>query len=316
MMQWYEETYTWLRMELLGKGVFGRVYKVQDLKTGNIYAGKFSGAQSMPEKGETTKSAKKILKELTKAKKMLENEIKIYKRLDHPNIVKYINSFNTDSCYEEKEIVLKPYDYGECRVLILEYYPNGTLQDMIDIRGKLLEKEAVYIVYQLAQVLSYIGSYSINLVHRDIKPANVMLGSDMEIKLGDFGMTEEPSSGGPICGTISYVAPEIIIFHRYWKASDLWALGVILYILLSGKYPFGEDQNIVNRIERKEYDQTYMSNFSENAQDLLKKIFVRDEERIQIDDLLEHPLFTSEPMIKKLHHKSRALTPSEEEFEY
>jgi serine/threonine protein kinase len=101
------EKHIWLRMGLLGKGAWGRVYQVQDVKTGNIYAGKFSAAFSVPAKGAVSHKAEKILEELVKANEMMSKEIEIHRQLDHPNIVGYVDSFSTNSCYEEKEIVVE-----------------------------------------------------------------------------------------------------------------------------------------------------------------------------------------------------------------
>ena len=81
-----------------------------------------------------------------------------------------------------------------------------------------------------------------------------------EIKLGDFGLADKPSEEGKVVGTVRYLPPEIIRFQRYWVAVDVWALGVILYRLISGKFPFdGTNQKeILNKIKHIDYDQKYM----------------------------------------------------------
>uniref|UniRef100_A0A8C5EDX2 Doublecortin-like kinase 3 n=1 Tax=Gouania willdenowi TaxID=441366 RepID=A0A8C5EDX2_GOUWI len=148
---------------------------------------------------------------------MMQNELSLLGSLSHPRIVRLLAHHHTHT-----------HSY-----LVMELVRGGDLFEAISERGKFSEAAAGMMVSDVSEALDYIHCRSI--VHRDLKPENLLVG----IQLGDFGLAmvvSEPVF--TICGTPTYVAPEILCEIGYGIAVDVWALGVILYILLCGFPPF------------------------------------------------------------------------------
>lgn len=128
----------------------------------------------------------------------------------------------------------------------MEYCPHGELFDLIAAKaekdGVFNESEAADIMQKLLQAITH--CHSLKIAHRDIKPENVMIGKSKEIKLIDFGLSKRSKKGASkmktVVGTPYYVAPEVLQ-GKYSYECDVWSLGVLLYILLSGYLPFGGD---------------------------------------------------------------------------
>ncbi|KXN73755.1 kinase-like protein, partial [Conidiobolus coronatus NRRL 28638] len=205
---------TYLMIKQFGNGAFGDVYKVLD-KNNNLYA------------------IKKILKEDEESNcsyiKRCENEIRIHKQLDHPNICKLIKHFiGTDSIY----------------YLVLEACREETLSTLIKSRKRITEREARRILLDLLSAISYLQEK--HIVHRDLKPNNVLLGfgDHVCVKICDFGLAVELSSNEKAsrdcCGTEEYMAPEIARNkgEAYRYEVDIWSLGIILYKLVIGFVPY------------------------------------------------------------------------------
>ncbi|KAJ3614312.1 hypothetical protein NHX12_017886, partial [Muraenolepis orangiensis] len=158
-------------------------------------------------------------------KHLIENEVSVLRRVKHPNIIMLMEEFNssTELC------------------LVMELVKGGDLFDAITSSAKYTERDASGMVYNLAGALSYLHNMSI--VHRDVKPENLLVFENPDgtksLKLGDFGLATVVK--GPlytVCGTPTYVAPEIIAKIGYGLKVDIWAAGVITYILLCGFPPF------------------------------------------------------------------------------
>ncbi|MBN3300791.1 DCLK3 kinase, partial [Amia calva] len=156
---------------------------------------------------------------------MIKNEISIIKSLSHPNIVKLLQDYETE---------------GDI-YLIMEFVHGGDLFDAITESVKFTEHNASLMVNDLCQALAYIHGKSI--VHRDLKPENLLVQHNEDgsttLKLADFGLAmvvTEPIF--TVCGTPTYVAPEILSEKGYSVPVDMWATGVIVYILLCGFPPF------------------------------------------------------------------------------
>ncbi|XP_053408766.1 serine/threonine-protein kinase DCLK3-like isoform X4 [Mercenaria mercenaria] len=214
---------------------------------------------------------------------MVENEIEIMKDCNHPNIVKL---------YEEYETVDKIY-------LVMELVKGGDLFDAITQSVKFGEVDAAHMVKDLCSALFYLHSRVI--VHRDLKPENLLVhrNKDMTIslKLADFGLAMDVKEAiYTVCGTPTYVAPEILSEIGYGLEVDMWAVGVISYILLCGFPPFrSPDRNqteLFEFIKAGEYEflSPYWDNISSSAKDLIEHLLVVDKKRrYTAIDVLSHP---------------------------
>ncbi|XP_052252518.1 serine/threonine-protein kinase DCLK1-like isoform X2 [Dreissena polymorpha] len=214
---------------------------------------------------------------------MVENEIEIMKDCNHPNIVKL---------YEEYETSDKIY-------LVMELVKGGDLFDAITQSVKFGEVDSAHMVKDLCSALFYLHSRII--VHRDLKPENLLVhrNKDMTIslKLADFGLAMDVKEAiYTVCGTPTYVAPEILSEIGYGLEVDMWAVGVITYILLCGFPPFrSPDRNqteLFEFIKAGEYEflSPYWDNISSSAKDLIEHLLVVDKKRrYTAIDVLCHP---------------------------
>jgi len=157
---------------------------------------------------------------------LLEREIKIMKKLKHPHILPLVEVF------ENKETIF----------LVLQMVSGGELFDKIVERGNYSEKDASNIVRQILGAVSYLHSEGV--VHRDLKPENLLCAEkngEMHIYVADFGLSrvydEKFDKLTTYCGSPEYVAPEVLACVPYEKAVDMWSVGVVTYILLTGFLP-------------------------------------------------------------------------------
>ncbi|XP_030061349.1 serine/threonine-protein kinase DCLK3 [Microcaecilia unicolor] len=218
---------------------------------------------------------------------MVENEISIIKSLSHPNIVQLLDDYET-----ETEIYL-----------ILEYVKGGDLFDAIIESVKFTEHNAALMVTDLCEALVYI--HHKNIVHRDLKPENLLVQHNMDksttLKLADFGLAlyvTEPIF--TVCGTPTYVAPEILSERGYGLEVDMWAAGVILYILLCGFPPFRslkrDQEELFQIIQLGDFDflSPYWDSISDAAKNLISRLLVVDpKERYTAKQVLRHSWITS-----------------------
>jgi calcium/calmodulin-dependent protein kinase I len=222
--------------------------------------------------------SKKLIdkKELT----LLEREIDIMKKLQHPNIIQLMEVIDTpDTLY-----------------LVLENAPGGELFDAIVNKGSYSEVDAANIVRQILEAIKYCHEQGI--AHRDLKPENLLLGEGKKdfIKIADFGLSKEFGSDILVtsCGTPDYVAPEVLSGEPYDMSVDIWSIGVITYVLLCGYPPFyGEVQKeLFENILAGNYDfpEPEWNEVSEEAKDFIKKILVVDpQKRATAEQCLTHP---------------------------
>uniref|UniRef100_A0A8C2RS87 Serine/threonine-protein kinase SIK3 n=1 Tax=Capra hircus TaxID=9925 RepID=A0A8C2RS87_CAPHI len=190
----------------------------------------------------------------------LFREVRIMKILNHPNIVKLFEVIET-----EKTLYL-----------VMEYASGGEVFDYLVAHGRMKEKEARAKFRQIVSAVQYCHQKCI--VHRDLKAENLLLDADMNIKIADFGFSNEFTVGNKLdtfCGSPPYAAPELFQGKKYdGPEVDVWSLGVILYTLVSGSLPF-DGQNLKElreRVLRGKYRiPFYMSTDCEN---LLKKLLV------------------------------------------
>jgi len=214
---------------------------------------------------------------------LVRTEIEILKICQHPNIIKLYDIFeNLDYIY-----------------IIMEHCSGGDLFSYIEKRGfKLPEKQACTIIRKLCEALYYVHSYGI--AHRDIKPENILMTDDTEeadIKLLDFGLSKivGPSQNcNEPYGTLSYVAPEVLLEKPYSKAVDMWSIGITTYLLLSARLPFDDEFSKSEIARQTIHDPVYWGSIWKKLT-TEAKMFVDDllqkdpEKRMNIKQALEHP---------------------------
>uniref|UniRef100_A0A7N8YPT1 Serine/threonine-protein kinase DCLK2 n=1 Tax=Mastacembelus armatus TaxID=205130 RepID=A0A7N8YPT1_9TELE len=231
---------------------------------------------------------------------MIQNEVAILRRVKHPNIVLLIEEVDT---------------YNEL-YLVMELVKGGDLFDAITSANRYTERDASGMLYNLANAIKYL--HSLNIVHRDIKPENLLVyehaDGSKSLKLGDFGLATVVD--GPlytVCGTPTYVAPEIIAETGYGLKVDIWAAGVITYILLCGFPPFrgsSDDQEVLFDqilMGQLEFPLPYWDNVSETATELIRSMLeVEVDQRYTALQVLEHPWVTDEGLCENDHQLSVA----------
>ncbi|XP_029287909.1 serine/threonine-protein kinase DCLK2 isoform X2 [Cottoperca gobio] len=223
---------------------------------------------------------------------LIENEVAVLRRVKHPNIIMLI---------EEVDTLSELY-------LVMELVKGGDLFDAITSSAKYTERDAIVMVYNLAGALKYL--HSTNIVHRDIKPENLLVfeypDGTKSLKLGDFGLATVVE--GPlytVCGTPTYVAPEIISESGYGLKVDIWAAGVITYILLCGFPPFRSENNMQEDLfdqillGRLDFPSPYWDNITDSAKELIGKMLqVNAEARYTAQDILSHPWVTDDAVME------------------
>ncbi|XP_064207630.1 serine/threonine-protein kinase MARK2-like isoform X37 [Anguilla rostrata] len=231
-------------LKTIGKGNFAKVKLARHVLTGKEVAVKIIDKTQL-----NSSSLQKLFR-----------EVRIMKLLNHPNIVKLFEVIET-----EKTLYL-----------VMEYASGGEVFDYLVAHGRMKEKEARAKFRQIVSAVQYCHQKCI--VHRDLKAENLLLDSEMNIKIADFGFSNEFTLGNKLdtfCGSPPYAAPELFQGKKYdGPEVDVWSLGVILYTLVSGSLPF-DGQNLKElreRVLRGKYRiPFYMSTDCEN---LLKKFLI------------------------------------------
>ena len=208
----------------------------------------------------------------------LKSEIELLKTLDHPNIVRLLEVYESDE-----------------RVYLVFEYKNGDLYNYIQTKGPVSEMIAMEIFRQLVDAVDY--CHKKNVVHLDIKLENILIDdSTLEIHLADFGFAcyfeEGTTKLEKWCGSPFTVAPEIITRTPYDpRTVDIWALGSVLYTILNGSYPF--QAPTVNEVLHKTKNgrlNSFHSTIGYSVKDVIVKILTLDmTKRITMEQLKEHP---------------------------
>lgn len=246
----------------LGIGSFGKVKLGQHILTGCDVAVKILDLQKLND-AEVER---------------VRREIKIMGGLSHPNIIRL---------YEIIELKSKIY-------VVMEYMNRGELYDYIMEKGHLKEDEARHMFQQIIFGLEF--CHLNKIAHRDLKPENLLLDSRDNVKLADFGLSNVMVDGHFLktsCGSPNYAAPEVISGKLYAGPEvDIWSCGIILYVLLCGKFPFDADNipSLFKQIKNGIY--TLPTHLSPLARDLIIRILVIDPLiRLTIPQIREHPWF-------------------------
>uniref|UniRef100_A0A8C6L186 non-specific serine/threonine protein kinase n=1 Tax=Nothobranchius furzeri TaxID=105023 RepID=A0A8C6L186_NOTFU len=251
-------------------GQFAIVRKCKEKSTGIEYAAKFI------KKRRLSSSRRGVSRE------EIEREVNILREIEHSNII------TLHDIFENKTDV----------ILILELVSGGELFDFLAEKESLTEEEATQFLKQILDGVQYL--HVKRIAHFDLKPENIMLLDknvpNPRIKLIDFGIAHQIKAGNEfknIFGTPEFVAPEIVNYEPLGLEADMWSIGVITYILLSGASPFlGETkQETLTNISAVNYDfdEEYFSNTSELAKDFIRRLLVKDpKKRMTINESLEH----------------------------
>ncbi|XP_053759421.1 myosin light chain kinase, smooth muscle isoform X3 [Panthera pardus] len=250
--------------ERLGSGKFGQVFRLVEKKTGKIWAGKFFKAYS------------------AKEKENIRQEISIMNCLHHPKLVQCVDAF------EEKANI----------VMVLEIVSGGELfERIIDEDFELTERECIQYMRQISEGVEYIHKQGI--VHLDLKPENIMCvnKTGTRIKLIDFGLARKLENAGSLkvlFGTPEFVAPEVINYEPIGYATDMWSIGVICYILVSGLSPFmgdNDNETLANVTSATwDFDDEAFDEISDDAKDFISNLLKKDmKNRLNCTQCLQHP---------------------------
>jgi len=247
---------------IIGKGAFSKVYEAKDKKTGE-------------------KVAVKTIRTQVIRSKLLEREINIMKTVgSHPNVLKLL------AVYEEPNYLH----------LVMELVQGGELFDRIVAKGEYSEEDAKRIVRQMISAVQHL--HATGVAHRDLKPQNILVSDNDSIKICDFGLSKMYDNGDAqfvletCCGSPEYVAPEVLDCKPYDKSVDIWAIGVITYVLLTGCFPFWDKQHarLYEKIRKVEYIWPTNSLISPQARHLVSHLLVRTpEQRYTANECMEHP---------------------------
>jgi hypothetical protein len=256
--------------EVIGKGKFGVVNLGIHKKTQQQVAVKIINKDSI---------------KTVEDKELVRIEIGILKLCHHPNVVRLLDHLENE-------------DYI---FIVTEYIEGGTLGQYFKKKNfNFSENQASTIMSQIASGVKYLHKYGI--VHRDLKPDNIMITQQNDygiIKIMDFGLSKIVSTQEKMVdgyGTLSYVAPEVLLRTPYNKEVDIWSMGVILYYMLCGHLPFKGNKEVI--IAEKivnddlEFDEEEWEVRSKKVRELISSCLKKEpEERITIDEFINHPWF-------------------------
>uniref|UniRef100_A0A8C7YTP4 calcium/calmodulin-dependent protein kinase n=1 Tax=Oryzias sinensis TaxID=183150 RepID=A0A8C7YTP4_9TELE len=271
--------------EELGKGAFSVVRRCVKKSTSQEYAAKIINTKKL--------SARDHQK--------LEREARICRLLKHPNIVRLHDSISEEGFH----------------YLVFDLVTGGELFEDIVAREYYSEADASHCISQILESISHIHQHDI--VHRDLKPENLLLASKMKgaaVKLADFGLAIEVQGDQQawfgFAGTPGYLSPEVLRKDPYGKPVDIWACGVILYILLVGYPPFwDEDQHkLYQQIKAGAYDfpSPEWDTVTPEAKNLINQMLtINPAKRITADQALKHPWVCQRSTVASMMHRQETV---------
>ncbi|XP_066576963.1 calcium/calmodulin-dependent protein kinase type II delta 1 chain isoform X3 [Amia ocellicauda] len=271
--------------EELGKGAFSVVRRCMKISTGQEYAAKIINTKKL--------SARDHQK--------LEREARICRLLKHPNIVRLHDSISEEGFH----------------YLVFDLVTGGELFEDIVAREYYSEADASHCIQQILEAVLH--CHQMGVVHRDLKPENLLLASKLKgaaVKLADFGLAIEVQGDQQawfgFAGTPGYLSPEVLRKDPYGKPVDMWACGVILYILLVGYPPFwDEDQHrLYQQIKAGAYDfpSPEWDTVTPEAKDLINKMLtINPAKRITAAEALKHPWICQRSTVASMMHRQETV---------
>lgn len=270
---------------LIGRGSFSKVVRVEHKSTKQPYA------------------IKLIETKYKEGREVCESELNVLRRVRHTNIIQLIEVFETqDRVY-----------------MVMELATGGELFDRIIAKGSFTERDATRVLQMVLDGVKYL--HTLGITHRDIKPENLLYyhpGADSKIMITDFGLASTRKKGDDYmmkttCGTPEYIAPEVLIRKAYTNSVDMWALGVVSYILLSGTMPF-EDENrtrLYRQILKGKYSYSGepWPSVSNLAKDFIDRLLMVDpNERMTAVQALKHPWIVSMAAASSMKNLHRSIS--------
>ena len=250
--------------EELGRGRFGVVFKVHDKVTREVFAAKFVRCRKQEEREKC------------------KEEINIMNGLDHSRLLQLAAAYETP-----REVIM-----------IMEFIGGGELfEKVVADDFTLTEHDCVLFMRQICQAIGYM--HTKDIVHLDLKPENILCKSKKshQIKIIDFGLTRKLKPGEDVrilFGTPEFVSPEVISYEPVSAASDMWSVGVVCYVLLSGLSPFMGESDVETFANitglNYDFDDEAFEHISEDAKDFIHKMLVKDQRRrLKALECLKHP---------------------------
>jgi serine/threonine-protein kinase CHEK2 len=263
----------------IGKGNFSEVHIGVNRSTGERVAVK------IVDTAKTEQFSKKSRSETLN----IDSEMEVLRTLHHPNVIKFFEMYRAASKV----------------FLVIEYADGGDLLNRIIEGGKYNDIDGRKVFGEICAGVAYL--HARDICHRDLKPDNVLMTADGVAKISDFGLARSSDGSAKnfktYCGTPHYFAPEMFKLQKqevdgYDKAVDVWGLGVILYIIVSGKPPFDDDhlsEQVTNGIF--EFDGPEFDLVSDSAKDLICQLLTVDpKQRITAEQALQHPWLSEAPV--------------------
>ncbi|XP_055019198.1 myosin light chain kinase, smooth muscle-like, partial [Boleophthalmus pectinirostris] len=256
-------------------GKFGQVYRMTHKETGDICAGKFYRARTSKDKAAALK------------------EIELMNCLHHPKLVQCLAAYDT-----RPEIVM-----------VMEYIPGGELfARIVDDNFEHTEPTCARYMQQILEGMQYVHKQ--NIVHLDLKPENIVCvdTTGTNIKIIDFGLASKLEADKPLLvmhGTPEFVAPEVISYEPVSLETDMWSIGVICFVLLSGESPFQGNNDAETfafvTAAKFEFDEESFEDISDEAKDFISSLLKKDPtDRLSCTDALAHPWMASfTPLLRR-----------------
>ncbi|XP_036925769.1 myosin light chain kinase family member 4 isoform X5 [Sturnira hondurensis] len=281
--------YTVSRTEILGGGRFGQVHKCEEKATGLKLAAKVIKTRGRKDKDE------------------VKNEIIVMNQLDHVNLIQLYDAF------ESKNDI----------VLVMEYVDGGELFDrIIDDNYNLTELDAILFIKQICEGIRHM--HQMYILHLDLKPENILCVNQdtKQIKIIDFGLARRYKPREKLkvnFGTPEFLAPEVVNYDFVSFPTDMWSVGVIAYMLLSGLSPFlgDNDAETLNNILacRWDLEEEEFQNISEEAKEFLSKLLIKEKSwRISASEALKHPWLSDHKLHSRLKTQKKNCSSNTRKF--